>query len=56
MTRAIRELAGRIADRLLPQTEAAAGCAKDCWKECGRLSNQMWCTTCCIMEDCRTHC
>ncbi|MFF8976844.1 hypothetical protein ACF08A_08480 [Streptomyces cellulosae] len=56
MSRRLRGLVGRVADRLLPQTTAAAGCPKECWKDGKRSGGQGYLVTCCQWEDCSIRC
>ncbi|MGE7388167.1 hypothetical protein ACQKM2_22120 [Streptomyces sp. NPDC004126] len=56
MTRTVRHLAGRIAEALLPETSASAGCARECWKVMVTTRNQTAGQWCCIWEDCRMNC
>ncbi|MEU2391437.1 hypothetical protein [Streptomyces sp. NPDC007369] len=56
MTQTMRSLAHRIADALLPQTTAAAGCAYDCWRQPDVSGSQMYGLWCCTYQDCRTRC
>jgi hypothetical protein len=53
MAKTLRGLFGRVADKLLPQTIAAAGCAPDCfyvYNDYGPVGK------CCYGADCKVHC
>ncbi|MGW4685612.1 hypothetical protein ACWEPM_12010 [Streptomyces sp. NPDC004244] len=56
MIRNVRRLAGRIAEAVLPQTTASAGCAKECWRVMQTSGKQVYGQWCCIWEDCRMRC
>ncbi|MER7730101.1 hypothetical protein ABTX80_04400 [Streptomyces erythrochromogenes] len=52
----VRRFASKAVGAVLPQTTAAAGCAKECWKDYKKSGGQVYGITCCIWEDCRARC
>ncbi|MFI0967878.1 hypothetical protein ACH4S8_41950 [Streptomyces sp. NPDC021080] len=57
MSRMLSGMVGRIADKLLPQTSAAAGCASDCfysWKLAPK--GQVYPVHCCYLPNCTLNC
>jgi hypothetical protein len=61
MTKAIRGLLGRLAEHVLPATQASAGCAPDCYMNCGTVGipgvpNGAGCVRCCYTPQCVHYC
>jgi hypothetical protein len=57
MTKAIRGLLGRLAEHVLPATQASAGCAPDCYMSCGDLpGGSGGCVRCCYTPQCVHYC
>ncbi|OPF79077.1 hypothetical protein VT50_0217065 [Streptomyces antioxidans] len=63
MLTGFRNLGSRIAELVLPHTEAAAGCAPDCWcAKCGMglpscgADSEYCITRCCHKPDCTSKC
>ncbi|WP_327343694.1 hypothetical protein [Streptomyces europaeiscabiei] len=56
MAKRLRGMVGLVADKLLPQTTAAAGCARECWYTWEQSGGQMYEVRCCVWEDCKVRC
>ncbi|MFJ7044754.1 hypothetical protein ACIQVC_15275 [Streptomyces sp. NPDC101112] len=56
MAKMFNGMVGRVAAKLLPQTTAAAGCAKECWYDNKVSGGQAYKVHCCIWEDCKMRC
>ncbi|MFE0415962.1 hypothetical protein [Streptomyces tendae] len=50
------KMLSRIADKLLPQTSAAAGCAPGCWMERSSTGGQFYEYKCCYNPNCSVRC
>jgi hypothetical protein len=52
----VSKILSRIAEKLLPQTSAAAGCAPGCWMEPRSVGGQYYEYKCCYTPTCGVHC
>ncbi|MEV4228962.1 hypothetical protein AB0J81_18010 [Streptomyces bobili] len=51
MVKMLSGMVGRVAEKLLPKTTAAAACRKECWHEWNDFGKT---SRCCVLEDCHT--